>query len=212
MIGTVLFFFALKELPVSIVSIYENGLYTVLTVLLAVWVLKEKLPKWTPIYLSLCIIGLALIVTKGEMKIPELSLIGIIFLSVNALLSSVNTTIEMFNLKKISIFTITFFKSIMSAILMLIMVFVSKQSITDMFLLMNLWVGFFVFYSIISSFAIKYLHLKSMKVLNSSKTAIFQLITPIFSILFALIIFNETIILVQWVGIALIIFSVYKLK
>lgn len=212
MIGTVLFFTALKELPVSIVSIYENGIYAVLTVLLAVWILKEKLPKGALIYLTLCMIGLALIVTKGRLEILQISLIGILFLTLNALLSAINTTVEMYNLKNLSIFTITFLKSLMSSLLMLMMLIFSEQSMADFFRLMTVWLGVFFAYSIINSFAIKYLQLKSMKVLNSSKTAVFQLITPVFSTIFAVIIFKEHLNVAQCLGMGMIIYSVYRLK
>lgn len=212
MVGTLLFFMALKELPVSIVSIYENGLYTILTIILAVWILKEKMRKGSFYYLLFCIIGLALIITKGKLEIPEISLIGLIFLSINAFLSAINTTIEMYNLKNLSIFTITFLISIMSALIVFIMMFVFKQSIGEFFQVITLWLAIFFVYSVINSFAIKYLQLKSMKVLNSSKTAVFQLITPVLSTIFALLIFNEAITFIQWVGVGMIVYSVYKLK
>lgn len=211
-VGSILFYIALKELPVSLVSIYENGLYVLLTVVLAVVVLKETLPKYSFYYLILCLLGLILLITKGVMGFPEISILGIILLSINALLSAINTTVEMFNLKSLSIFTITFLKSLISGFVMLIMMIIFGQSFNGFFNVLSLWMIVFILYSILNSFAIRYLHLKSMKVLNSSKTALFQMITPVLSALFALMIFNESLNYVQWIGIIMILYSVYKLK
>lgn len=210
--GIILFYHALKSLPVSIVSIYENGLYTLFTILLAVLVLKEKQSKVIFIFFPLCLVGLFFIVTKGKFEIPDISLIGLLFLSLNALLSSVNTTIEIFNLKKLSPQTITFFKGFTSSLVMIPMIMVSNEKIGLFFTLMTFQLLLLFTYGVFSSYLSKYLYLRSLQTISSSKTALFQLLTPIMSCVFALIIFNESLNIYQIIGILLIVYSLYKLK
>lgn len=211
-LGTILFYNALKLLPVSLVSIFENGVYMIFTVILSVIFLKEKLPKNAYIYLTLCLVGLTLMITKGSLEIPDLSLIGFLLLTANALISAISSTITASTLKKISATTNTAIKSSTAAIVALIMVFVVGESFSGILTLLTIPLTFFLVYSVFSGFFIKYLQSRSVQELGSSKTAIFLLLTPIFSSLLGMIIFQEWFNLYQYIGLGLIVISILKLK
>lgn len=105
--GSVLFYNALKVLPVNLVSIFDNGVFMLFTVLLSVLFLKEKLKKKAVVYIGLCIIGLSLIVTKGNFYSLSVSLVGFLLLILECFLSSIEMTITASSLKKISATTNT---------------------------------------------------------------------------------------------------------
>lgn len=211
-IGTMLFYNALKLLPVSIVSVFENGVYTLFTVVLSIIFLKETMKRMGYLYLMFCMGGLFLIISKGEWSLGETSLIGILLLTVNAFLSAVNTTITASYLKVVSAYTNTTLKSFVSAFFALVMVLVYKENILQVFPLMTFALGIFILYSVVSGFLIKYLHSRSIQELNSSKTAIFTMMTPVISSILGMIIFQEWFNIHQYIGVLIVIASIYKLK
>ena len=210
--GTLLFYNALKMLPVSIISIFENGMFTFMVVILSVIFLKEEVTKRSFWYLAICLIGLGFIVTKGDLTGIDISLIGLMLLTINATLSAVNVTVISSALKEISALTNTTIKSATSALTALIIVIVTKEDFTTFFTLMTIGLALFLMYSVISGFFIKYLQGRSLQELGSSKTAIFTLLTPIFSSLFAMIIFQEWFNTYQYAGMVLVAYGVYKIR
>lgn len=211
-IGTLLFYNALKVLPVNMVSIFENGVYTLFTVVLSSFFLKEKIRKSNWLFLLLCLSGLTLIITKGSFTSLSISLLGLLLLTSNALLSSITSVITASSLKDISALTNTTIKSFGSALSGLLMIFYYKENFFHIFSLFTFMIIIFMIYNVISGFLIKFLNSRSIQEIGLSKTSIFTLLTPIVSSILGMIIFQDWFNMYQYIGTAIVVYSVFKLK
>lgn len=209
---TILFYMALKELPVSMVSIFENGVYLIFFTIMSSIFLSEKITKYKVLFITVCLVGLTLIVTKGDFSQIHVSTYGLTILSLNALIASVNGIIAAKTLKKLSALVNTCINGLVTATVGGIMILVSGQSIVTFVGLLTIPLAMFVTYSGVNSFFIKYFQGRSIQELGASKTAIFQLLIPVLSALLGMAVFSQWFNHFQYIGTGLIVYSVYKLK
>lgn len=213
-IGMLLFYNALSSLPVSIVSVYENGIYMVFTVLLSFIFLKERKSPKIYLFILFIVVGLFLVVTKGNINILELdiSALGLLFLTLNALVSSIETIITASNLKRLGILTLLIFKMGFSIIFSVILIIFSDEKTPEFISAFTWYLALLLIYLIVSSFIIKYLQSKSIISIGSGTTSIFNSLTPLVSSFFGMIVFSEWFNVYQYIGMFIIMYSLLKVK
>jgi drug/metabolite transporter (DMT)-like permease len=213
-LGSILFYNALKILPISIVSLTQNSIYTILVITLSIIYLKEKIGRNGVYYILICLLGLTLIITKGSLTHAEIPFKGLIILLSGAFFTATNAVIDASSLKKISAVTSATIKS--TSLILLSLTMISQNQIQELSIelisLFTYQIVFFLLFTSTSAFLIKYLHGRSVQELNSSKTAIFTLLTPIISTFMAMIVFQEWYNIYQYLGMVIVLLSVYKLR
>ena len=142
----------------------------------------------------------------------SLSVLGISMLCLNGIVGGFEAHLTKYQLDNVSISYNVFFKTVVSLIFSIICIFIFDNSFDDLIKGFTYIVLFSLLYGILNSYIIKMLHSKSIKDIGVIQTSIFTTLTPVFSILFAMLMFGEFLTLTQWIGVLCLMVILYFIK
>lgn len=208
-VASVFFYQGLANLPVSIVSSVDNTFSLIAVTTVGVLFFKQRHSKKFYILLALLIPSASLLVITDFSVGLEVSGFGLSCLATNAILCSIETHLTKEQLKAISVKGNVLFKTFASLIFVVVIAIAKKDSFALTREGMSLLVAGLILYGAVNSLIIKLLHTKSIKEIGATVTTVFTSLTPVFSIIFALLIFKESLELTQWIGVGCTIVILY---
>lgn len=200
--NSLLFYQGLNELPISIVSALINTLNLISATAIGVMFFKQKHNYKFYILIGLLIPATALLVVTDFKEGFNVSVFGLLCLAGSAILYTTSDHMTKGQLDVISLKGVVVFKGILSIFLLTVLAIINWESVTTTTESLTFSITALLIYSSINSFIVTILHTKSIKELGATVTTVFTSLTPVFSIVFALLLFKETLQLSQWVGVA----------
>lgn len=203
------FYISLQLLPVSFVSIAESALSVIFSMLVAIFLLKEKFNINHYFYILLLLIGIFLTAQIDNLNI---SITAWIFLILNGLFIALDSYYNQKLTNKLKNNEILLVKNIAILPVAIISFFIfSNQwiSLKEFISYFTLIYTICFFLSTFSSFLSTYLVIRSVESIGATKTIIISSTMPMVSVIIAIIAFKESFNIIQIIGFIFIMIGLF---
>lgn len=211
-VSSMFFYQGLKNLPVSIVSSIDNTFSIIAVTVIGLVFFKQRHTKRFYFLLAMLIPSAALLVITDLSGSMEVSPFGLACLVISTSLAATESHLTKRQLLSLTVRGNVVFKTIASLFCVTVMAIISQDSIHLTLEGLSLVVIFMILYGAVNSLIIKLLHTRSIKEIGATVTTVFTSLTPLFSIVFSMIIFHESLQLTQWIGVASTIIVLYLIS
>lgn len=198
MIQSILYFSSVKYLSASMVQLLFYA-YPALVAIFSFWLDREPLNKNLIIALLISFVGLALVLGTSFATINKL---GAMFALSAALVYAMYILVSNRLVKEVSPMITSTFVTLFAAFSLFI-VGLATNSISFEFPLRTWFpiMGIVLFSTVLAIFGL----FKGLEIIGSTRAAILSMIEPLVTIIFAWILFNDQLTLIQWLGAILVI-------
>jgi len=205
--------FYVNFVSLSVVILIQK-LQPVFALILAAIILKERLPKIFFIWASFAIIG-AYFMTFG-FTLPNLSTgdkttIAAVLSLIAAICFGSSTVLSKLGLRNIDFALGTYLRFLLSSIIMLLLVI----SLSDIYSIskvsLSQW-GIFVIIAFTTGGAAIFLYYFGLKKISASVATVCELAFPLTAVVLDYIIHGNVLSVIQWAGVAVLIFSIIKVS
>lgn len=211
-LGTIFFYIALSKLPIAVVVLFDGAFNIIFVLLIGMVFLGHVHTLRFYLHFILLFPAMYLIAFKNLDFNFSLSLIGVVMLSLNGLVLGIETHLTKAQVDKVSVAFNVMVKTVISLAVAIICIPLFNNKIEDLINGFTMGVGLLVLYNIVSGYLIKMLHTKAIKDIGATQTTVFTTLTPVFSILIGMLIFKEYLTLSQWMGVVLLVYTLYNLR
>ncbi|ACJ75442.1 permease of the drug/metabolite transporter [Thermosipho africanus H17ap60334] len=205
-VGLLFMFMGLSKLDPGIAMVLGTSYY-IFTSLYSVLLFKEKISMSVFFQIAVNIFGIILIIMPSY-KVENLNLVGGIFSICSALFFATSNSVA--KLSKIQADFLVFANNIITFLVISILYFSIYGTSSLSFSLRGFI--FLTIASFIGSFLGLYFFYKSLSKIGFSIANIVRTLNPITSLLLSRLFFPNVITMRQWIGIIIVIFSIYRLN
>ena len=205
--GAILYYQVFKYLPVSLISVLDNGVQLLVVSVLGVIIFKDKKTWFSWVMTGTTIGGLYLVVMGGK-GILEVSFFGVTLLLINSIMVSMDTVITTTIVKEISATTVTTLRMFVSTFVMLAVSLIIGEKILDTLTNMTPYMVGLLVYSVVVGYIVKNMVTHSFKTIGASKTTLILSFIPVLSTIIAMFVFKEYLSVLQWVGVVVTVVSI----
>lgn len=211
-LSSLFFYLGLKALPVSVVSLLSNGFQLLFVTLIGIAFLKERHTRRFYFLFVMLFPFLFLIMFPSRTLSVSLPLAGVLWLATGAILSATETHMTRGQLKRIAVSTHVAVKTACSLLVALVCLAFGNHDVDQLVDGFSWLVAFALAFGIFNTLGIQFLQAVSIKQIGATTTTLFQPLTAVFSVLFALAIFGESLNWSQWLGVAGVLGVVFFIK